>query len=447
MDNLPDHAIRKSTRAAANGPKGERLADIAAIAMLRRHDLMRSFAELFLLVVGVLYATGFLAAFTFLERFGVREAGSEFLKLKYIYVGILYFLFPLTVMLPAFALWGLWREPKQNKKVRVPFSTILLFLNMAFVFYVFICFAPVTFIHTRPWVIASVSIPTILGALLLQSLEDGRLQTVLARKPTFIKIRLQILQKATAYRRWLQDAEAGRPRWRQNALTWLGKRSRWLLRIWNKIGRGRTALLVGIVWLVDNPSMHGLWNDLRLMFWGGSESAIIRIGSFKITAPVGGFNYYLFVFLYLLVGERVYKRMKQRRGLARTRYLLAGGGLCISLFIISVLAFAVRVYPFIPALKGGGDYRKTAATLILKEPREHELNLPESVVIIEETDSSVFIAIPTEPPVPKTENTTAEGEWRLWNDLPTVVEIPREAVAYMRYWPPGKKAATVTPHP
>ena len=47
---------------------------------------MRAFAELFLLVVGILYATGFLAAFTFLERFGVRESGTEFLKLKYIYV-------------------------------------------------------------------------------------------------------------------------------------------------------------------------------------------------------------------------------------------------------------------------------------------------------------------------------------------------------------------------
>src|SRR2546423_7338796 len=84
------------------------------VESLHRQDVIRACAELFLALVGILYATGFLVAFTFLQRFGVREAGTEFLKLKYIYIGLLYFLFPLTVMVPFFALWGLWIQTKQD---------------------------------------------------------------------------------------------------------------------------------------------------------------------------------------------------------------------------------------------------------------------------------------------------------------------------------------------
>src|SRR2546423_11429632 len=86
------------------------------VESLHRQDVIRACAELFLALVGILYSTGFLAAFTFLERFGVREAGTEFLKLKYIYVGILYFLFPTTIMLPLGALWSLWRESRRHRR-------------------------------------------------------------------------------------------------------------------------------------------------------------------------------------------------------------------------------------------------------------------------------------------------------------------------------------------
>jgi hypothetical protein len=405
------------------------IVEATKIENLHRQDVIRALAELFLALVGILYATGFLAAFTFLQRFGVREAGTDFLKLKYIYVGILYSLFPLTIMLPLFGLWGLWRQSKQSgrsslKSTPISFVTILLLLNMAAVFYVFICFSPVTFLHTRPWVISSVSVPTIVGVLLFRFLEAQRLRRRLARWNFTKRPFLYVLKKTRETRRRLRSRELTQ-QWPWRALVW-----------WRKLGGGRTVLFLAIVGLVDNPSMHGLWKDLRLMFWGDSHYGIV-IHRFKITAPIGGFNYYLFVLLYLVVAYRVLRRIRRHTGVARTRFLLAGGGLWLSLFIVSVLAFAIRVYPFIPAHKGGGDYRKTAATIVLKDA--HGLALPEAVVIIEETDAALFVAIPSETPIPKTENTVAEGKWRLWDDLPTVIEIPREAVAYMHYWPPGKK--------
>jgi hypothetical protein len=421
--------------------------------MLRTHDFMRAFAELFLLVVGILYATGFLAAFTFLERFGVRESGSEFLKLKYIYVGILYFLFPATIMVPLGALWSLWRESRRHRRkvalrrrkiarapigqsrptrgpLPVSFSTVLLLLNMSVVFYALICFAPVTMMNDRPWVVAAVSVPTIIGVFLFRFIEAKRLRHRISRVGPF--------RRPSG---WLLDiSREQRRRFRSRELT-----KKWPLRLvisfWRGIGGGRTVLLLTILFFVDYPAMRPIWGDMKLMFWGDSQTVLCTFGPFKVTPPSGGFNYYLFVYLYCLVGQRVRKRVKQHEGENRTRYLLAGGGILVSLFIISVLVFALRVYPFIPALKGGGDYRKTAATVVLKADAKSEFVPPESVVIIEETDSSLYLAIPSEPPIEKTENIIAEGQWRLWKNLPTVVEIPREHVSFMHYWPPGKKAS------
>jgi hypothetical protein len=445
MQSPRGHVARGETETDVSVESPDRLTERATVKSLLKHDVIRGYAELFLAVVGILYGTGFLTAFTFLERFGIRETGSELLKLKYIYVGILYFLFPVTVMLPALALGSLWSQSKKNERqklpnilrgravrtpVRMSFVTILLFINMALVFYIFICFAPVTFMDKRPWVTAAVSVPTILGALLFRFLEVRRLRRRL--------VRVSLLKRPLL--RFLDSSRTLRRRFRSREYT-----SRAPLKWWRKVGAGRTVLFLLIVALVDRPSLHGLWGDLKLMFWGDESSILVTIYGFDVGVPIGGFNYFLFVFLYVLIGQRVYKRMKEHASAARTKYVLAASGLCASLFIVSVLSFAIRVYPFIPALKGGGDYRRTAATIQLKAPGQHGLVVPESVVIIEETDASLFIALPREKPVKTQENIRAEGEWRSWKNLPAVLEIPRDQVAYVYYWPPGKKAADSAP--
>jgi len=43
---------------------------------------------------------GFICVYTFLERLGIREMGGDFLKGKYIHVGILFLLFPLSILCP-----------------------------------------------------------------------------------------------------------------------------------------------------------------------------------------------------------------------------------------------------------------------------------------------------------------------------------------------------------
>jgi hypothetical protein len=44
---------------------------------------------------GVVYAAGFLIVLAFLDRFGIREAGSDFWKARYMHIGILCLAFPL----------------------------------------------------------------------------------------------------------------------------------------------------------------------------------------------------------------------------------------------------------------------------------------------------------------------------------------------------------------
>jgi len=46
---------------------------------------------------GVIYAAGFLVVLAFLDRYGIREAGSDFWKARYIHIGILCLSFPLIL--------------------------------------------------------------------------------------------------------------------------------------------------------------------------------------------------------------------------------------------------------------------------------------------------------------------------------------------------------------
>jgi hypothetical protein len=69
--------------------------------------------EWFLAVAAFVYATGFLVVFTYFESFGVREAGGDFFRVKYVHVGILCLLFMGIIAVPSYtyaALYALRRR-------------------------------------------------------------------------------------------------------------------------------------------------------------------------------------------------------------------------------------------------------------------------------------------------------------------------------------------------
>jgi hypothetical protein len=66
------------------------------------------------LATGICYATGFLVVYTFQGHFASRDHGTDLLRLKYIYVGILCWLFPAGFFLPLGGLHELHRTLKKQ---------------------------------------------------------------------------------------------------------------------------------------------------------------------------------------------------------------------------------------------------------------------------------------------------------------------------------------------
>jgi hypothetical protein len=52
------------------------------------------------LLILLVYGSGFLCEYTFLDRFGIQESGQDFFRVKFIHVGILFLLFPISILIP-----------------------------------------------------------------------------------------------------------------------------------------------------------------------------------------------------------------------------------------------------------------------------------------------------------------------------------------------------------
>jgi hypothetical protein len=76
---------------------------------------IESLAKWLVALAGICYATGFLVIYTFFGHFQMRDLPSDFLKLKYVYVGILCWLFPAGFFLPLGALRELYKTMKTEK--------------------------------------------------------------------------------------------------------------------------------------------------------------------------------------------------------------------------------------------------------------------------------------------------------------------------------------------
>src|SRR5258706_1725555 len=141
--------------------------------------LINAIPSWFAVFIGLTYGTGFLCVFTFLDNFGIREAGEDFFRVKYIHVGILFLLFPICILIPLTLSLSLRRILKkvnspdsQQKGIResdvnggspqqqeakesfdFPISSFVLFLNMFVAFYIYVVFAPRSFVFTKEFVL------------------------------------------------------------------------------------------------------------------------------------------------------------------------------------------------------------------------------------------------------------------------------------------------------
>lgn len=67
-------------------------------------DLTRTISYWFLAIVGLIYASGFLVVLIHLGTYGVTDVGGELLKARDIHIGVLAFVFPVTIMGTAFSM-------------------------------------------------------------------------------------------------------------------------------------------------------------------------------------------------------------------------------------------------------------------------------------------------------------------------------------------------------
>jgi hypothetical protein len=136
-------------------------------------QIVTTVSSSFAALVALIYGSGFLCVYSFSERFGFYEEGGEFLRAKYIHVGILFLLFPFTLMCPT--ILALWLRRDQNKMhlsaqaqfppepsaespeavpskkqwKRIPLSSYVLFFNLLCVLYVYALFMPPSLSHSK----------------------------------------------------------------------------------------------------------------------------------------------------------------------------------------------------------------------------------------------------------------------------------------------------------
>src|SRR5258708_4928771 len=163
-------------------------------------DALKMVPQWFAALAAILYATGFLTVFTFMDHMGVRETGAEFSKIKYFHVGILCLFLPFGVIVPFALLASLKKrsaflaQQKQEAITReqttgvpgIPVALIppiggsifFLTLNLLWIFYVLICFAPPNFLEEtgREWVVPVIFIVTFGSGYLINTMEQKYLK-------------------------------------------------------------------------------------------------------------------------------------------------------------------------------------------------------------------------------------------------------------------------------
>lgn len=273
--------------------------------------LLQVLPALLAAIIGIVYAAGYLIEFSYINSLGIRGAGAESFKAKYIYVGLLCLQFPVSAMIIVLCFFGIARQmklqqqPEKLDKVKAYTPSILLLLNLFFSFYILILFSRAGLFHEHFKLITLLFIIVLVGLVIARGAEV-KVRSHLNKKPKVAK----------------------------------------LLRI------------IGI----NNGHWDFVWSSVRWLIFLTSVGLTIYIfrsiwGLIYEMLYEGGFFHYTFILLIGLMLWRFERRGKDyaELGLCKPFFTI---GICITitLMYLSVLLFAYRVYPFIPLSRGGGDF-------------------------------------------------------------------------------------------
>jgi hypothetical protein len=342
-------------------------------------DIWAKIPQWFIPSVGLIYATGFLINITFLDRFGLRESSGEFFKVKYLHAGILFWLIPIIILAPVYGFYMIWRLGKDavnkgQQVFKVYVPSAILVTNLLFVFYVFAVFTPPGTATRREFVIPVMFIATVVG-IVATRFGTGKLIEKGLSESTGVMLTV-----------WV----------------------RWILCI---------GIVIGLDWYALDGFLRSLWD----IFWNG------------------GIYFFLFLLTAAFMAERVRVRGKQYPDV-RIKFALEVIGACliVATYYLSVIAFTVRIYPYIPVTKGGGDYVGAPNVVMCFQGNNEKLAVPvlvgntsndciqsKELQIIEETATSIFVADPNDAGGPE--------KWRVGTNKPVVYEIRRDKVGNITF--------------
>lgn len=322
-----------------------------------RGETKKSIIELFpqfvLAATGVIYATGFLVVLSFLDRFGLREAGADFWKARYMHIGILCLAFPLilngTILsLVHLILHGKFQQTTMWQRL-LPVGLLVINLEI-------VCFILMMLSNRTPagaiaglgpirWILAV----TLLGVPICL-LVERILEKIAGRDPQNDAELSPLAQSFSVISRWLTFA---------------------------------LVIALDVWYFLDyRDTVSGVQPALALTYIGFS----ILLGAMVST---------------FIVYERRQVTEDRRRAITILFASMIG-----PLFYLVVLAFSYGVYQNIPSTRGGGDYT-LAPKVTLRVTATPGASAPEAryfdpskpavtipLILIEETSWAFYLADP-----------------------------------------------------
>jgi len=304
----------------------------------------------------VIYAAGFLVILAFLDRFGIREAGADFWKAKYIHIGILCVAFPLILNGTILSLvhligHGKFERPTMWQRL-LPLGLLVINLEI-------VCFVLITLSNRKP------------GGSEIAGLDALQWITAVTLLGVPVLLLLERIIERVSGRIPAADAELS-PTSQSFAVT-----SRWVLVV---------VVACLDVWYFTqfNGTVTGVQPALVLTYIALSIVLGVMIST-------------------VVAYERRQVDEGRRKAIAVLTSAIVG-----PFFYLVVLAFSYGVYQNIPATRGGGDYTsapKVVVTLKAALPTtnsdaryfataEHRVTIP--LVLIEETSWALYLADPAD---------------------------------------------------
>lgn len=347
-----------------------------------RANFVEKLPQWFAIFAALVYSTGFLIEFTFFDTLGVRGAANDIFKARYIHAGVLFLQFPVSLLALILAYAKLKRVVKEARTKKA---------------------------DTQPKAESSV----------VERLEDMEV------------FNASIMLLGTLLGVFYLLVTFARPGlFAQNQV--------WLFLFFFLIIFGLTGIreLERHVDFKTKEAKRKFGHITRMICLG--LSWIMAFIIFWETIPVvwtmlfeGGYLCYGFIGLLGYIIHRLARRFSEikdggYRNSASIIAIAVGG----AIYYLAVLAFASRVYPFIPVIKGGGDYTTEKKAVISFAP-QYSNSIPSQIINTSQPPlKSLPVTIIEESPTALILTTNDPSLWHKpgQTNKPNIVTIKKDAV-------------------